>query len=810
MRSSTDTFTAKAATRTDRVFVGATVRTEASSEARQAALVREHLAFLDWPELLERLAEQAQSGRGAAACRGLALASSVAEARERLADLAEMVALVRAHEPIASFAFPDIEPHLDDVEKGVPLGAEELKQVAAFCETVAAVRRFFARPRMESQVVTPRLSRIVLRLGHYEALVAQARDTFDATGELRDSASPELLRLRRERDQVATHVRARAEEILHSESFSPFLQDQFVTLREDRFVLPVRASFKSMGLGIVHDTSGSGETVFIEPTALVELNNRLKVTEIEIRRESRRILEELAAAVAAAAPNLREDRDTLAHLDRLSAGARLAMAYEGEPPEVVEEPVVELRELRHPLLALRATSEHFTVAPNDVALGEIPGKSAARVLVISGPNAGGKTVLLKAVGLSALLARAGLYVPAAPGSRVGFFDRVLADIGDQQSILGDLSTFSAHLANIAAIVDAAAPDSGQRVLVLCDELMAGTHPEQGAALARATLERLATAPGLVITTTHYDSLKGLTEGDTRFRNAGMEFDLKRLRPTFKLRDGVPGRSYALDIAARMGLPEAVLARARELVGTSHLGLEEVLRKLEDREQALTRSSQVLEEAKRELEEARDELRIRTGDQKAAAEALNRRERELAVRSREAIDATVRQARESIAEIVREVRRVRTVPAADAARQALDKAAKAATETLPAPPPLDVDKLRDAFTNRALGTKPVKGTGAGSPPPAARKDDAALVLQNRANTVDLRGMRADDALRALQEFLDRTVLEGAEAVFVIHGHGTGALRKVVREYLATSPYVERFRPGGPGEGGDGVSILSLKA
>jgi len=784
------------------------------------AFARQSLRFLDWPELTARLAERAQSGRGAEACRNLALAATAEEARDQAADLAELVNLLRAAESLAALGFPEIEAHLEAVERGAPLGAEELKQVASFCETVASARRFFGRPRPEG-LGTPRLSRLAATLGNHDELVERARETFDAAGEIRDSASPELMRLRRERDAMATRARAEAEELLRSETFADLLQDEYVTLREDRFVLPVRASFKSMGLGIVHDTSGSGETVYIEPASMVELNNRLKVAEIEIRRESRRILEELAATVAEAAPRLRDDREVLTALDVLAAKAHLAVAYDGAPVEIVDEPILDLRAVRHPLLALRAR-DRKAVTPNDLALGQVPGRSTAKVLVVSGPNAGGKTVLLKAAGLAALLARAGMQVPAEVGSRVGFFSLVLADVGDQQSVLGDLSTFSAHLSNIAGILDAAR-DADDRSLILCDELMAGTHPDQGAALARATLESLADAPGLVVTTTHYDSLKALTESDARFRNAGMEYDLEHLRPTFRLKDGVPGRSYALDIAARMGLPEPVLVRARELLGGTTLGLEEVLRNLEAREEALTRAGEALETAKRELDEARQELETRAGDQAAAAQALSRRERELALKSREAIDEAVREAREAIAGIVKEARKKRTVVGAEEARQELERAAKAATATLPEAPPLalDVEKLRDALASRALGVAKGARDRTPKPPPPPDRPRAGGGREGgvppqegpvavRSHSVDVRGLRADEALAELTAFLDRTALEGnADTICVIHGHGTGALRKAVREYLATSPYVERFRSGGPAEGGDGVSVVSLK-
>jgi len=773
-----------------------------------ADLERRYLEFLDWPEVCSELASRAHSSRGQLACQTLPLFDTAAAAAERMAEITEAVAILRVGESLPVLEFPEIEAHLRAVAQGAPLGPEELRQVADFCEVVSNARRFFGRIQPEGLLQTPRLSQLAARLGYHEELVRLARETFDATGELRDSASPELGRLRYERDQLAARARELAERILQSEEYAPYLQDQFVTLREDRFVLPLRASFKSMGLGIVHDTSRTGETVFVEPTAMVELNNRLKVAELDIRHESRRILEELAKAVSEAAPLLRADRDTLTRLDVIGAGARLAQAYAGEPVEITAAPVADFSELRHPLLALRAVREKLAVTANDLVLGEVAGRSRAKALVVSGPNAGGKTVLLKSVGLAALLARAGLHVPAAPGSRIGFFAHVLADIGDQQSVLGDLSTFSAHLANLAGILEHAASAVDEHLLILCDELMVGTHPDQGAALARAMLEALAEAPGLIVVTTHFDSLKALAEQDARFRNAGMEYDLAKLRPTFRLKDGVPGRSYALDIAARIGLPDDVLARARSLMDEGSLGLEETLRNLQEREQALERASQDLEKARLELEQARQELEERTGAEQAAAEALTRRERELAMRSREAIEAAVRDAREAISEIVREAKREKSPRAAAAAREALAKKAKEVTASLPEPPPLDLAKLRAALADRSLGEskrggkrKPEKAAPVAAPVPA--------VMQSRANTLDLRGQRADDALAELEAFLDRTALEGADTVYVIHGHGTGALRKVVREYLATSAYVAQFRAGGVGEGGDGVSVVSLR-
>ena len=455
------------------------------------------------------------------------------------------------------------------------------------------------------------------------------------------------------------------------------LQDQFWTIRQDRVVLPLKASAKSMGLGIVHDSSRTGETVFVEPVAVVELNNRVKVCDLDIQHEVRRILEALSGDVGAAAEDLRANLTILAQLDVITAKARLGVGYGGSPAVLVDDTFADLRQARHPLLVLRATRERFAVVPNDLALGA----DRARVLIVSGPNAGGKTVILKTIGLAALMARAGMLLPAAPGSRIGFFHDVLPDIGDRQSVMGDLSTFSAHLANLARILGTASGAAvGQRVLVLLDELMAGTNPEQGAALARATLEALADLGDrvLVIATTHADALKALAEGDGRFRNAGMEYDLDGLAPTFRVREGVPGRSYALDIAARMGLPTGVLTRARELCGGTTVALEEVIATLEAREAALARETDRLVEARAELEAS-------TEDQRAARAALDRREHELAVHSRAAIELAVREAREAIRVIVKQAQEAGSARAAEAARTALAETAQAALRDLPSPP-----------------------------------------------------------------------------------------------------------------------------
>jgi DNA mismatch repair protein MutS2 len=797
------------------------------------------LEVLDWGELCKQLGAEAQSAAGRTLCLDLALLGDAAEASRRMAAVAELAAMLRAGEPLPSLAAPEIEAAVAAAERAIVLGADELRPVAALADLAEGARRAFLAPR-GSRPPIPEIAALAAGLDPPRGLARTIGATFDASGEISDAASPELARLREERKGLAENARGAIERLMRSDEYAPVLQDQFFTVRAERFVLPLKASAKSLGLGIVHDTSRTGETVFVEPTALVAANNRLKVVELDIRRESRRILEALTADVAVAASSLRASAAVLAALDALAASARLGIGYGGTAIEIVETPVVDLREVRHPLLALAHAGGARAVVANEVALGG----AAPRILIVSGPNAGGKTVLMKAVGLAALMARAGLLVAAAPGSRIGFFDQIPADIGDRQSVLGDLSTFSGHLANVAEILNAPAAGSA---LVLLDELMAGTNPDQGAALARATAETLAERSVLAVITTHYDSLKALGESDARFCNAGMEYDLERLRPTFRLAGGAPGRAYAFDIAARMGLPTPLLERARALAGGSSVGLESAIARLEAREAAAAR------EAER-LAEAESAASATASAQREAALALARREKELGHKAREAVEAAIAEARAEIRDVVRRAQEAGTSRAAEAGREELARVAAAALEKLPRPearavaesPALElgarvrvarlsaegvVAQLPDA-RGRAKVTVgkmtlevgadelvPVAGpnrqasraaaAATAKAAPTSSEDALALVSQGSSPSVDLRGQTGDEALAAVEAALDRAALGGQSHLVVVHGHGTGALRKRVRGYLDESPYVARWAPGTPRQGGDGVTIVELR-
>ena len=380
------------------------------------------------------------------------------------------------------------------------------------------------------------------------------------------------------------------------------MQDDFVAMRNDRYVLPTKVQDKRSGLGVVHDTSGSGQTVFIEPFEVVELNNDLKMADSELRNEELRILRDLGERVALVAPDIRRSLDAAATLDELRARAVFASDLGCVLPEILETPVLRLLAARHPVLVLRGTE----VVPNDLCLGEGPS-----AMVISGPNTGGKTVALKTMGTLALMVRAGLTVPAAAGSAVGWFPLVLTDIGDMQDIQGDLSTFSGHVLSLVQIFEAI-DQTPANALVLLDEIAVGTDPVQGAALGRAVLEALLERQAVVATTTHYPELKALSAADPRFINARAEFDGDQGRPTFRLGFGRPGSSHALDVARRVGLPASILERARQHLGPQGLEVEDLLTALETQVASARRDRDETKKAREHAEAALEGVRKQLG------------------------------------------------------------------------------------------------------------------------------------------------------------------------------------------------------
>jgi DNA mismatch repair protein MutS2 len=782
------------------------------------------LERLEWPQILARLSELAYTPKARTRIEHENLFEERDRGvRERLRETREARALIENEERPPLSGVVDLADALQHARKGGVLAGRELLDLAHTLAALRGTARFLSAraERAES------LADLAAMFSDQRALEDEIEACLDPAGEVRDSASPALASARRETNRLAAEIQSKLDRILRNSNVSAALSDHYFTVRNDRYVLPVRADARGQVRGIVHDASGSGTTLFIEPEALVELNNRLKQAEILIEQEIARVLRELSSRAAEIAPLLDAELTALASIDLAFARAGLAVRLDCVDPEVGDEGVFVLPQLRHPML------DRESAVPNDVRLGE-----GFQVLVISGPNAGGKTVTMKAVALAALFVRAGLQVPASAGARVDLVDAILADIGDEQSIGENLSTFSAHMANIASIVDTAT----QHSLVVLDEVGVGTDPSEGAALAQAILETLAESGARVITTTHYSLLKEMADADTRFANASVEFDPETLAPTYRLRMGFPGTSSAAAVAARMGLSSEVLERAQGFLEREDRQLDRMLVELADSRAALESEQREARRLRQETEATRSEYRKRL-------ERLQERRDKLYREMREDLDRAFRDAHGQIAGVIRDLQRRGTAQEAARAREHLQKIESRSREVEqevgvhPTPEdqtlvavdwrnarPGDPVQIRGgaAGTLQALPDKrgkvavsmgtarvmvPMERVGRPGDAPTKRKTRPAPAALPPAppseGRCDLRGQRVDEALDRLGEFLDDATRAGRDRLLVVHGIGSGALRRAVRDYLSTSAYVAGIESAGSDSGGDGATLALLR-
>ncbi len=784
-------------------------------------------ADLDYDRVLSALAERCAGPLGADLARELPFASTRDEARASLAEAAEATRLLSDGEPIPIGEVPDVRDAIDRVRVGGVLAGSELRAIAHALGTARLLRRFLTTRRDR----IPALYAACATDPTLDAVADEIAGCFDADGTLSDRASARLRELRSEHQTSRQRMLSRMDDLMTR--YEGIIQDRFVTEREGRYVLPVRSDAHERFPGIVHSTSATGATLFVEPRAVVAMGNRLKMLEADVERETNVVLARLSARVADVLSSVEACARAIALADVRAATAKLARDLQMTFPTVVDEPRLELRKARHPLLAL----ERSDVVPSDLAL------SSGHAMVVSGPNAGGKTVALKSMGLAALMTRAGLPFPCAEGSTVGLFDVVLTDVGDDQSLQKSLSTFSAHVSNLAAILVETTPGA----IVLLDELAGGTDPREGEALAAGILDSLCARGGAVAVTTHYEGLKALALGDARFENASMSIDSKTMAPTFRLAIGVPGSSSALAIARRFGMPSTVLERAERFLTREDVSFEKLVKKLEDERAALEMARTAADQREGEARDAKarleDEIeRARSRDR----QAMTKEAQELVARLQRAKEelrgaqARLRAKSPSAAEIKEVARAIERVASEVAIGGALDplvsrkddgdrralrpdelrRGAKVYVARLRAEAEI-IERLPDGNVRVAAGAMKlvVPASELMSPledsPPArgaarvatrAHRDD--VVLPTEDNSCDLRGLRADDAVSLATTFLDRSLNEGRGVAFLIHGHGTGALREAVRESLARSPYVAKFRAGESGEGGDGVTVVWL--
>ena len=795
---------------------------------------------------------------GATEVNGLLPFAERAQALDRIEAIrqARLLLDLGSEPPVAGAE--DVAAPLELGEKGIMLEGPQLRAIAHTMNAGAALRRHLLGKEHEA----PHLFALGASLADLSRTAGQVLRAFAPDGQLSDDASPELGPLRARVRGLRENISAKLSELLTSAKMQPLLQENYYTIRADRYVLPIKASFKNEVKGIVHDASGSGQTVFIEPQIVMDLGNRLKIAQSEQLEEEHRILSALTEAVVQEADQLRLIMHVVGLVDLIMAGGRLANDLRCVPVKPGPKPGFSLLRARHPILLLQAMAplarveEGAEPAPRtgprrleDVVGNDFALEAGQRILVITGPNTGGKTVAMKTIGLFALMARMGLHLPCGEGSRIGWYARIEVAIGDQQSIASNLSTFAAHVKRLVQILRRA----GDGDLVLIDEIAADTDPNQGQALGQAILERLADKDAHVVVTTHFERLKAVPFIDPRFRNAGVGFDASRLLPTFHVTLDVPQGSSGFDIAQGLGLPAELVQRARDLTGEGSHELETLIKQIE------TRSSE-LEQARLRMEEA--EARV------LAAEARARdKERTLG----EEIDRVRRRARVELleeiegrrAEVGRIVADLQAAAESDAVKEAMRKAnqardqlgkiakaeaERAAVEATPRPEPdaplsavevgawvhvprvgrdgdvvavdgreaqVVVGNIRMRVPVAALRpakAKRPKQSARPAPKDFAKSKKGEPTAEAEAKVIveelDVRGTTVDECIDRLEGFLDYHYGMPTTHVRVIHGHGTGALKDAVREHLKRSGYVREVRAGDKGEGGDGVTVVAL--
>jgi DNA mismatch repair protein MutS2 len=802
------------------------------------------LETLEYPKILEHIAAYGSFLPTIEKAAALRPTSDLFAAQRLQAETQEAVQLLITHPNLTIGGARDVREQVDLASHAGVLTPGDLLDVKSTLIAGRTLARTFERMKETYAQLSEMAAQIPLPTG----LIAAISRAISDRGEILDSASPQLGIIRRDLRVVHERLLSKMQRMVSDSNITQYLQENLVTQRDGRYVLPLRADFKGRVRGIVHDQSASGATLFIEPLSVVELNNQHRELQLAERDEVRRILQALSNDVGAYRHEIEALIDIVAELDLVLAKAKYAEEIDAQPPVLHQFPkkghaldggnlhpgsIIRLYNARHPLL------DPETVVPVDVELDD-----DTYALVITGPNTGGKTVTLKTVGLLSLMAQSGLHIPASPGSEISVFKKIFADIGDEQSIEQSLSTFSGHITNIIRILGQA----DQRSLVILDELGAGTDPQEGAALARALLTHLLENSISTLVTTHHPELKTFAHGTPGVTNASVEFDLESLQPTYHLTIGLPGRSNALAIAERLGMPEPIVNGARSEIDPEDLRAEDLLEEIH-RQSDLARQARIEAEAVRqEIDNLRSEL----------VERLEQIEDE----RREILELARQESRTKVEELEEDLDQLRGALAK--ARQPLDaletmeKRVSDLEQDYDEPIvrlPLDDEdfildqpiRLGDKVRLRSLNTQglvtslgeeelevqvgslrvrtrisEVEPIGSdvspdseiASPEPVqeirqGKRVPTSFNAPSPGIELDLRGQRAEDALDQLERYLDAAYMAGLPFVCIIHGKGTGKLRKAVRETLGSHPHIRSFEPGGASEGGDGVTVAKLK-
>jgi len=778
---------------------------------------------------------------GAEYCERLPLETSLDTAIIRQQETTEMRLILESSTPFPILAFENIQEIFERASKGAQLEGLELFHISVMlglCQEVVETLEVFEESCPIIHALVQELEPLVWV---YNAIV----QCVDHEGHIRETASPELHQLLQNLHQYRQRIRQRLERLLSSHEHEELLQGKYFAERENRYVIPVKAEMQHQIPGIVHDISGSGATVFLEPREFIDLNNSIKIADLQVKQEIARILQDLSGMVATHVSSLSHNFEILQRLDSLGAKARLSIKMSANPVTLNVRQHIALKQARHPLLILNKER----VVPNDIHLTD-----DNNIYIISGPNTGGKTVTLKLLGLYALMARTGLHLPCLDSSEMGIFQRVYADIGDAQDLQRDLSSSSAHITNMIALLEETQPSSQGEMpasLVLLDEIGNATDPLEGAAIAEALLCCLHERGLRVVVTTHYHSLKTLPLRKVGFVNASHEFDLKTFAPTYRLLEGLPGGSSAIEIAGQLGLDSRILAHASELVHGQEQDLEEVFQQLQDTklrlDQELTQATTLRVEAEKYHQEMRD-----------TKDRLRQSERQERQKIRKNLQTEFSQVKRKINEAIENFKKDQTLTTARSTHQSISTLQRESQMLLTAEEsiPLHLVAVGDVVEIKNLGTtgvlleraeeksrvkvrvggkvisvdasllhgvdhshtspqQPTSLKSARGPHRQAASLPQASPQQRTAHIVtpsfkvDLRGKAVDEAVEATESAFDQAMIQGISSVLVVHGHGTGKLKASLRDYFTASAYVATFRTGDRAEGVDGVTVVELR-
>ena len=781
-------------------------------------LLEKSMHLLGWDRVVTALANHACSPITQDQCRQLKPEIDFDCAQTLLEETAEMVALLSSLDSFPMDRVEDIRPVFRNTEEHEiidPGQCLSLIKLLRLCRNLCREK--------DKKSVYPHLHAWLEKLDPLKEFLEELVRCVDDEGNIRENATPELRQALRNADTAKSKLEDRLQRLFKTERIREALQDSYITEREERMVIPVRAEFKSRVDGIVHDSSGSGQTLFIEPTSIVPLNNQLKIARLQIEQEKIKILQSLALKTRQFQEPLERNLETLISLDLIFAKARLAKTMAAVHCPMNRDSIMELKEARNPELVL----DGETVVPNTIEWDD-----SVKVVIISGPNTGGKTVTLKTLGLLALMVRAGLHLPVKENSRIPFFPKVYSDIGDDQNIQLKLSTFSGHLKKIIHILDHV--DAGS--LVLLDELGIATDPEEGAALAEAILLDLKSKNVMTLVSTHYFTLKILAQTHAGFLNACTEFDLDTLSPTYRLIFGAPGQSAALDTAERLGLQKSIINQARNLYQAKEDRAENLLEDLTRQRLEFHRDQEKIKQQKEETETLAREQRILT-------QRLRDEEKDFQKNKTKKLQAEIRAGKAEIRKMIQQIKSEKDLPRIRKVEKKLQsmnqiplssKVEDLEEWTLPVKnlktgdlvlilnlgtlatllePPEGKKKLRVQMGN--ITTVVEASALRGNPRKKGRKPEKKFSLNihtasegGLVSSCDLRGMNSEEAEAVMEAFISRAIVQKAQRVLIIHGHGMGTIKTLVRNYLEKAGLCKQFMPGSRHEGGDGVTVVEF--